>query len=294
MTTCLRADAGSGFNYPFLTSKERDNETGLDYFGERYYASTQGRFTSVDPLMASATTQDPQSFNRYTFVLNNPLRYVDPDGMDAWDQLTKEERKIITPKITVPKGQTVRRAFNNLATVKDAKGKIDKQATADKVTTIKNFIDSAGGHTNSAVWQQIQTVNSIDLGRNPTDQSKTEGRVTVSVADREQFTKVLDQNGYAVNRSYEIFSPHENDSARQITQTSFEPGMHFANDDPSNLNKFYVHWDRRSTAFRQGSDRYWTRLGEQYDAASTHNNPYTPSQLRQELKKNGTVPRRER
>jgi len=43
-----------------------------------------------------------------------------------------------------------------------------------------------------------------------------------------------------------------------------------------------------------GSDRYWTRLDEQYDAASTHNNPYTPSQLRQELKKNGTVPRRER
>jgi len=77
-------------NYPFLTQKERDNETGLDYFGERYYASTMGRFTTVDPLMASATTHDPQSFNRYTFVLNNPLRNVDPDGLKAktpWDLL---------------------------------------------------------------------------------------------------------------------------------------------------------------------------------------------------------------
>ena len=276
-----------------FTRKERDSETGLDYFGERYYASAQGRFTSVDPLMASARTPDPQSFNRFVFVLNNPLRYVDPDGMDAWDQLTKKEKKIITPKITLAKGQTVRQAFNQMATVRDAKGKIDQQATADKVTTIKNFIDSAGGHTNSAVWQQIKTVNSIDMGRNPTDPSKPEGRVTVTVADKEQFKKVLGDNGYAVNRDYEIFAKHDNDSLRQITQTSFDPGLHFVNDDSSNLNKFFVHWDRRSVAFRQGSSKYWTRLGEQKDAADTHENPYTPSELRQELKKNGTVPRGE-
>lgn len=255
-----------------------------------------GRFTSTDPLMASATTYDPQSFNRYTFVLNNPLRYVDPDGLKArtpWDELTAEERKIITPKLTIPKGQTAKQAFNALATVKNAKGRVDRQATADKVTTIKNFIDSAGGHTNSEVWQQIKTINSIDLGRNASDPSKTEGRVTVTVADKNKFLEVAGRNGYDVNRYYEVFSDHQNDSVRQITITSFEPGMHFANDDSSNLNKFYVHWDRRSTAFREGSDQYWTTWGEQQDAASTHNNPYTPSQLRQELKKNGTVPRGE-
>jgi RHS repeat-associated protein len=38
------------FNYTFLTQKERDIETGLDYFGARYLASTQGRFTGVDPF----------------------------------------------------------------------------------------------------------------------------------------------------------------------------------------------------------------------------------------------------
>ena len=37
-----------------FTQKERDNETGLDYFGARYFASTQGRFTSPDPMLASA------------------------------------------------------------------------------------------------------------------------------------------------------------------------------------------------------------------------------------------------
>lgn len=279
-----------------FTQKERDNETGLDYFGERFYASLQGRFTTVDPLMASATTHDPQSFNRYTFVLNNPLRYIDPDGMkprNPWDQLTAEEKKIITPKLTISKGQTARQVFNNLATVKDAKGRVDRQATQDKITTIKNFIDSAGGHGNSEVWQQVKTINSIDLGRNASDPSKTEGRVTVTVVNKDKFLEVAGRNGYDVNRYYEVFADHPNDSARQITRTSFEPGLHFANDDSSNLSKFYAHWDRRSSAFQETNSQYWTRQGEQIDAGYTHNNPYTPSQLRQELKKNGTVPRGE-
>ena len=51
-----------------FTSKERDVETGLDYFGARYYALTMGRFTSVDPLAASAIPTNPQSFNRYSYV----------------------------------------------------------------------------------------------------------------------------------------------------------------------------------------------------------------------------------
>jgi len=80
LTTCSRADAGAWFNYPFLTSKERDNETGLDYFGARYYSSTQGRFTSVDPSGKSITVSNPQSWNRYTYVLNNPLAYIDHNG----------------------------------------------------------------------------------------------------------------------------------------------------------------------------------------------------------------------
>ncbi|HXM48293.1 MAG TPA: RHS repeat-associated core domain-containing protein [Pyrinomonadaceae bacterium] len=61
-----------------FTLKERDNETGLDFFGERYYGSALGRFTTSDPLMASAKTGNPQTWNRYTYVLNNPLRYIDP------------------------------------------------------------------------------------------------------------------------------------------------------------------------------------------------------------------------
>jgi RHS repeat-associated protein len=64
-----------------FTQKERDSETGLDYFGARYYSSTQGRFTSPDPLLSSGRHGLPQTWNRYIYTLNNPLRFVDPSGL---------------------------------------------------------------------------------------------------------------------------------------------------------------------------------------------------------------------
>src|SRR5262245_21016132 len=66
-------------------SKERDNETGLDYFGARYLASVQGRFTSPDIPFADQYERDPQSWNLYTYVRNNPIRYIDPLGLARTD-----------------------------------------------------------------------------------------------------------------------------------------------------------------------------------------------------------------
>jgi RHS repeat-associated protein len=66
-----------------FTGKERDAETGLDYFGARYYGSKIGRFTTVDPVLnAKDALINPQKWNRYAYVSNNPLRYVDPDGRE--------------------------------------------------------------------------------------------------------------------------------------------------------------------------------------------------------------------
>jgi len=61
-------------------SKRRDTETGFDFFGARYYASIQGRFTSVDPSQVSIDIGNPQSWNRYSYTLNNPLAYIDHNG----------------------------------------------------------------------------------------------------------------------------------------------------------------------------------------------------------------------
>jgi RHS repeat-associated protein len=80
LLSCARC---AGCNYPFLTAKERDIETGLDYFGARYYASMQGRFTGPDPISIGVDRIfDPQRFNRYAYARNNPLIFTDPDGRD--------------------------------------------------------------------------------------------------------------------------------------------------------------------------------------------------------------------
>jgi RHS repeat-associated protein len=63
------------------TGKERDAESGLDDFGARYYSSAMGRFTSPDPLLNSGKPWDPQSWNRYSYVRNNPLARIDPTGL---------------------------------------------------------------------------------------------------------------------------------------------------------------------------------------------------------------------
>jgi len=64
-----------------FTAKERDSETQLDFFQARYFTSAQGRFTSPDPGNAGADPFDPQSWNGYAYVKNNPLNAIDPDGL---------------------------------------------------------------------------------------------------------------------------------------------------------------------------------------------------------------------
>jgi len=81
-STCAKQPAQSQFRF---TGKERDAESGNDYFGARYYASSMGRFLSpdwsakVEPV-PYAKLDNPQSLNLYAYVGNNPLGRIDADG----------------------------------------------------------------------------------------------------------------------------------------------------------------------------------------------------------------------
>jgi RHS repeat-associated protein len=68
-------------NCAFITSYERDIESSLDFAEARYYNFNHGRFTSSDPLLSSGRVEDPQTWNRYAYVLNNPLNSIDPTGL---------------------------------------------------------------------------------------------------------------------------------------------------------------------------------------------------------------------
>ncbi len=72
-------------NHYKFTGKERDSETGFDYFGARYYASGMGRWLSPDysdgpEAVPFADLNNPQSLNLYAYVQDNPLGTTDPDG----------------------------------------------------------------------------------------------------------------------------------------------------------------------------------------------------------------------
>jgi len=73
-------------NY-YFTGKELDS-TGLYYYGARYYDPKVGRFITADPI--NQNIYDPQNLNRYSYCMNNPLRYIDPTGNSAWDNTSND------------------------------------------------------------------------------------------------------------------------------------------------------------------------------------------------------------
>jgi RHS repeat-associated protein len=71
---------------PYLfTQKERDAETGLQYFEARFLLGTEGRFTSVDAVAETPADviKEPQRLNPYSYALNSPKVFIDPDGKCA-------------------------------------------------------------------------------------------------------------------------------------------------------------------------------------------------------------------
>jgi RHS repeat-associated protein len=61
-----------------FTTYEHDSESGLDYANARFDSTSQGRFTSLDPL--SGSIGNPQSLNRYAYVMDDPINFADPTG----------------------------------------------------------------------------------------------------------------------------------------------------------------------------------------------------------------------
>jgi len=72
------------------TGKERDTESGNDYFGARYYASSMGRWLSPDKPFADQHTSNPQSWNLYAYGRNNPLKNVDLNGFKVLQAVLAE------------------------------------------------------------------------------------------------------------------------------------------------------------------------------------------------------------
>jgi len=119
-------------NCAFLTSYERDNESSLDFAQNRYYGYGHGRFTSPDDFANDTHPSEPQSWNLYVYVRNNPLRFIDPTGniIEEKDGKVKtKDRKDDDPQMIkingknyfLPTGETVNIKGKNYVVTWEAK-----------------------------------------------------------------------------------------------------------------------------------------------------------------------------
>jgi RHS repeat-associated protein len=149
-------------NHYKFTGKERDTESGLDYFGARYDSSAMGRFTSPDSFYKDSHVADPQSWNEYAYTRNNPLRYVDPTGENA---------TVSTSCSTANNKTTCNVNISASISIYAQQGSnISQQQLNQAATDMKNSIEGAwnGSFTQDGVTYNVST------------------QVTVSVAASEQ------------------------------------------------------------------------------------------------------------
>jgi RHS repeat-associated protein len=99
------------------------SEAGLDYFGARYFSGAQGRWTSPDPVEVSGRhIANPQKWNKYVYVQNNPLTSIDPDGLDDYRVFAPDTRVRgnwqTSRRVAEANGHTFTPYLGNAATVK--------------------------------------------------------------------------------------------------------------------------------------------------------------------------------
>ena len=134
-----------------FTGKERDQETGWDYFGARHYGSKIGRFTTVDPVYTwQENLVDPQRWNRYAYARNNPLRYIDPNG----EQVAEAIRQL---------GQQAQ-GFHDQRALAIGGALIIVAANIDKLADIGQAIVESGAFSGS---QPLYP--GVDIGMDPED-----------------------------------------------------------------------------------------------------------------------------
>ena len=102
-----------------FTQKERDLESGLNYFEARYLASPLARFLSFDPMVQRLEALEadelknvlaqPAKFNPFAYALNNPTRYVDPDGRDVRPRPREGRPEHPEPELTIRIGPSSKR-----------------------------------------------------------------------------------------------------------------------------------------------------------------------------------------
>jgi RHS repeat-associated protein len=190
-------------NYKF-TGKERDTESGLDYFGARYNASSMGRFMTPDPLLNSGRPGSPQTWNRYAYALNNPLKIVDPTGLYNVD---------------CGSDKTCIKAAKNLKNgLSDLQKKVDKMKDGTQKTRLENALKAMGTENDK---------NNVNVSFGATKGGGAGETVPVSDPQtyKESFNVTLDPGKLNGSNDYAIAGAHEGTHVDDISSELANPSL---------------------------------------------------------------------
>jgi len=185
-----------------FTGKELDEETGLYYFGARYYQPSWSIWLSVDPLAEKFPSWSP-----YNFTMNNPLRYIDPDGRSPFDVIiTGDKAKETFKQLNKSTSLRLKMDDNGNVTAKgkaktDADKKLlaainDKNITVEVDGTSSNYADSGKWFVGGAFWGS--TVNE-------------DGSVTANQTVNPEMAKTIDEfygDGAGVTVMHEVLEAY--------------------------------------------------------------------------------------
>ncbi len=154
-----------------FTGKERDSESGNDYFGARYYSSSMGRFMSPDwsvkvMPVPYAKLDNPQSLNLYSYMYNNPLRGTDPDGHDGNPCATSTANSGCS-YTTNEKTHTMQVTETNNTITKQSDSSGNVVSVTSTITTTKTTINMGNGSSVQAmdVKTDTKTYYTNDISR---------------------------------------------------------------------------------------------------------------------------------
>jgi hypothetical protein len=153
----------------------------------RYYSAGLSRFVSVDPDATSATLENPQSWNRYAYALNNPLRYIDPDG-----------EKVIVP---VEFSSIVSRGMEDSRTFRKWFNKVDQNT---QVTARLHYIHSSQLPPGTQAQTEITPHKVQEV--NPVSGQVTEFKTYDAQVNIPEDARAIDQ---AALIAHELFAVHE-------------------------------------------------------------------------------------